>query len=115
MFAKIDSRVRNTPDYIVMPYKEMLPLIFKGKPFFLEAKGCKDILRLKIRDLNAYQYWDTSFDMRVRLFIYSTDEKAHTQIALEDLTFQVEGNNYEKKVFEDSGQEYYEIPVKDLF
>ena len=47
-FMKIPEKLRNTPDYMVI----------KDEAYLLEAKGCHNILRLKLDDMKSYNFWD---------------------------------------------------------
>ena len=59
-FMKIPEKLRNTPDYMVI----------KDEAYLLEAKGCHNILRLKLDDMKSYNFWDNLIKLYV--FIYST-------------------------------------------
>lgn len=60
-FWMLPQNIRKQPDYIV----------FQNKAVFLEVKGCKDILRLKIEDIKSYDFWKQS--MPISFFLYSTE------------------------------------------
>ena len=57
---KINRTIRNTPDYIVM----------KNNTIFMEVKGCKDSVGIKLKDIESYDFWNKLMD--VYYFIYST-------------------------------------------
>ena len=58
-FWKVNRIVRNTPDYIVM----------NESPCFIEVKGCKDVIGIKEKDIESYEYWGKQ--MNLHYFFYS--------------------------------------------
>ena len=59
-FIKIPKLIRNSPDYILIGHKAS----------FIEVKGCKDSVGIKLKDLESYNFWNKIMD--VYYFIYST-------------------------------------------
>ena len=95
-FKMIPQVLRNTPDYMVLHRQATL----------LEAKGCHDILRLKLEDCESYDWWVKICPLSV--FIYSTYHAKHKLVKYEDLIAKAE--TCEIDVYEDNGKEYYKIP-----
>ena len=60
LFWLIPTTIRKQPDFIV----------FQSKTIFLEVKGCKDILRVKIEDIKSYDFWAQI--MPLSFFLYSS-------------------------------------------
>ena len=58
-FVKLPEVMRSLPDYI----------IFNNKAYFVEVKGCKHFLRLKLCDMESYSFWNKIMDLY--FFIYS--------------------------------------------
>ena len=52
-FRKVPGLIRNAPDYVCIA----------SKPFFIEAKGFKDGLKIKEADLKSYSYWNSIMDL----------------------------------------------------
>ena len=99
-FMKIPKKLRNTPDYMVI----------SDNAYLLEAKGCHDILRLKLDDMKSYNFWDNLIKLYV--FIYSTMEKSHKIISyakLSDIAILCTMSYYE-----DNGKAYYKIPWEKI-
>ena len=103
-FIKIPKIIRNTPDYIVI----------KKTASFIEVKGCKDFARMKLKDLESYDFWNKL--MKLYYCIYSVtfnEMRFISHVALKNL---VKGCNI--KQFHDftpyDKKEYYEIPFKEL-
>ena len=92
----IPQVLRNTPDYMVLHRQATL----------LEAKGCHDILRLKLEDCESYDWWVKICPLSV--FVYSTQHAKHKLVKYEDLIAKAE--TCEIDVYDDNGKEYYKIP-----
>ena len=95
-FMKIPEKLRNTPDYMVI----------KDEAYLLEAKGCHNILRLKLDDMNSYNFWDNLIKLYV--FIYSTMEKKHKIVPYNKLSDIA--HTCSMSYYKDNGKGYYKIP-----
>jgi len=96
MFFKIPTIIRKQPDFIIISQNS----------YFLEVKGCRDILRLKQEDIKAYNFWQNL--MNLYIFIYSVIEREHKIISyarLNDIAISCTMGYYE-----DNGKAYYKIP-----
>ena len=99
-FIKIPENLRSTPDYMV----------FRDSAFFLEAKGCFDLLKLKLSDLKAYNFWNNLCKLYV--FSYSTKFKEKKIVALDIITEIVATCKID--YYEDNGKAYYKIPWEKI-
>ena len=92
---KLPEIIRNKPDFIV----------FQSKASFLEVKGCKDILRLKIADIKSYDFYMQI--MPLTFFLYSTTKNQHKLVPYKHLkvltTIAPIGR------YKDNGKEYFKI------
>ena len=107
----IPLELKKAPDFILFwekePYRKM---------FFVEAKGCGDILRIKKEDVKAYSWWNKSFeDVGLVMFIYSMSLEKEIQMSFDKFKSIIDSHNYETKKFPDNNKEYYPIPVEDIF
>ena len=101
---KVKRVIRNTPDYIVI----------KDTAFFVEVKGCKDIVGIKLLDLESYDFWNKL--MKVYYYIYSTTFNETRLISHPNLKKLVKGckiKQYPDFTAYDQ-KKYYEIPFKEL-
>ena len=107
----IPLELKKAPDFILFWEKEP-----HRKMFFVEAKGCGDILRIKVEDCEAYSWWDTAFnDVNVVMFIYSMSLEKEIQMSWKKFYRIIINNDYKTKKFPDNNKEYYPIPVEDIF
>ena len=100
MFFKIPTIIRKQPDFIIISQNS----------YFLEVKGCRDILRLKQEDIKSYRFWKKIMDLFV--FIYSTKERKHKIITidkLEEIAMECTMSYYE-----DNNKAYYKIPWEKI-
>ena len=95
-FMKIPKNLRSTPDYMVI----------SDSAYLLEVKGCHDILRLKLEDMLAYNFWDTL--VKLYVFIYSTMEKKHKIVPYNKLSDIA--HTCSMSYYKDNGKGYYKIP-----
>ena len=101
-FMKIPDLIRCTPDFMVI-----------GKnACFIEAKGCSDILRIKVDDLKSYLRWDKICP--VYLFVYSTTFKSKKVETIKKINDYIHLGVVPRGVYPDNGKEYYKIPFEDL-
>ena len=107
----IPLQLKKAPDFILFWEKEP-----HRKMFFIEAKGCGDILRIKLEDIEAYDWWGNAFEgSHLVMFIYSMSLELEKQISFKDFKKIIDKNNYQTKKFPDNNKEYYPIPVEDIF
>jgi len=95
-FNLIPKLLRNTPDFMVITDKASL----------LEVKGCRDILRLKLDDMDSYREWNKI--CRLMMFLYSTLDNNPVIISyekLEQIAFTCETD-----IYPENQKEYYKIP-----
>jgi hypothetical protein len=109
MFCKIPTTIRKTPDYIMIHRDS-------GTPYFVEAKGCKIYLKLKLEDLESYYRWNRTMgtDMTLLLFVYDSNTKTDTFVSLAKINLLIKRHGYTKKKFFDNNKEYYEIPYSHI-
>ena len=100
-FYLLPEIIRSAPDLVV----------YKDKFYFLEVKGCKDVLRLKKSDMKAYGIWNKL--MSVWFFIYNSIKKKAKFICYKDL------NNITKHckvdIYDDNKKEYYKVELQQLY
>ena len=102
-FCKIPKIVRSTPDFIA---------INQGFAF-IEVKAFKGAyLRLKIEDLEAYNFWAGVGGFV--FFIWSTTNDVGTQVRYENMVKLINKNKYKIDRFPDNNKKYYLIPWEDL-
>ena len=99
-FIKLPETMRSLPDYI----------IFKDKAYFLEVKGCKDSLRLKLCDMESYSFWNKIMDLF--FFIYSTSKNKIYKLSYKDMDDITKHCRIE--VYPDNGKEYFLIENRYL-
>jgi len=92
--------LRCMPDSIV---------VWKGKFYFIEVKGCHDSLKIKESDLEQYKKWNEIADLKY--FIFSSKTQS---------IYLIDHNNLKnfKKVkighYKDNNKKYYEIDIEYL-
>ena len=102
VWCKIPILIRKKPDYIVV----------KKGAYFIEAKGCVNVIRLKKEDMNAYGWWQDKFKMSLGFFFYSTSHKRNITISYNNMINYLP--NCEIEEFIDNGKEYYKIYFEKL-
>ena len=100
-FNTIPEVLRNTPDYMT----------FNRQATLLEAKGCRDVLRLKESDIKSYDWWNKLCPLF--MFIYSTTHQEHKFIKWSILKSIAEWIN-DKEVYPDNKKPYYKIPWEEI-
>lgn len=95
-FFKISKVIRSQPDFIII----------NNKSYFLEVKGCQDILRLKLDDMQAYNFWDNI--MSLYIFTYSATKRKHKIIPYNKLSDIA--HTCSMSYYKDNGKGYYKIP-----
>ena len=96
-FNKIDWRLKCKPDFMV----------FRKEPILLECKGFRDILRLKIEDVKAYDWWLNFHD--IWMFLFSTKTNNHYIYKYKDI--RDVAVKCEVGVYDDNNKEHYMIPL----
>ena len=102
VWCKIPILIRKKPDYIVV----------KKNAYFVEAKGCVNLIRLKKEDINAYGWWQDKFKISLYFFFYSTSYKRHIIISYNSILEYLP--QCEIGEFTDNGKEYYKVYFKSL-
>ena len=101
-WCKIPLLIRKKPDYIVV----------KRDAYFVEAKGCVNVIRLKEEDINAYRWWKENFNMDLGFFFYSTSYKRHLNVSYNQVLAYLP--QCEKEEFMDNGKKYYKVYFEGL-
>tara|TARA_R100001443_G_scaffold3198_1_gene10145 strand:- start:12434 stop:12913 length:480 start_codon:yes stop_codon:yes gene_type:complete len=102
----LPDALRNMPEFIVI----------KNNAWFVEVKGGRDFIRIKLCDMDNYKWWDNLFkSVSLVIFMYSTKLDTCKQILFKDLIKFIESNKIEIDVYEDNKKEYYKIPVESIF
>ena len=96
-WMKFPAFLRNLPDACIV----------KGNQFyFIEVKGCRDYLRLKLEDMESYDKWDEISP--IIIFTYSSMARELKSIRyqrLKKITI-----NCDRERYHDNNKEYYKIP-----
>ena len=102
-FKMIPANIRNMPEYII---------IGKGC-WLLEAKGCRNILRVKLDDMRGYEFWNRI--CRMVIFAYSCQFNCYYVFTYKNLKHLLENDNSIKRDrYPDYNKEYFAVPVKEL-
>ena len=99
-FSMIPEVLKCTPDYMV----------FNKIASLLEVKGCSDVLRLKLLDMKAYDWWENIVPLS--MFLHSSTYKEHKILKYKDL--KKIAITCETDRYHDNNKEYYKIPWKRL-
>tara|TARA_R100000808_G_C2021135_1_gene69272 strand:- start:43 stop:495 length:453 start_codon:yes stop_codon:yes gene_type:complete len=94
-FIKLNSKLSSMPDF----------MLFLNQPVMMECKGFYDILKLKVDDIKAYDWW-TQFHP-LSFFLYSTKDKRHFLVSykrLRAIAVKCETDRYH-----DNNKEYHKI------
>ena len=102
MWCKIPILIRKKPDYIIV----------KRDAYFIEAKGCVNVIRLKEEDINAYGWWQDKLKMSLYFFFYSTRNKRHLVASYNDVLKYIPRCKIEE--FIDNGKKYYQVYFEGL-
>ena len=95
-FITISKMIRYTPDYIM----------FTRNTFFIEVKGCKDELGMKLENIKYYDFWDRI--MPLQYFLYSTIYNEY-KFVKHNKFLNIAGG-CEVKRYPDNKKEYYCVP-----
>ena len=102
VWCKIPILIRKKPDYIVV----------KRDAYFVEAKGCVNVIRLKEEDINAYGWWKNNCNMDLGFFFYSTSHKRHLNVSYNQVLNYLPQCEIER--FIDNDKKYYKIYFESL-
>ena len=103
LWCNIPESIRNIPDYIIMS---------KKGNYFLECKGGKSHIHLKVGDMRNYKFWDEY--MPVIMFIWSSTYNTIYRVEYYRLMDLIDEMAYSIGEYENNGKQYYKIPMKDL-
>tara|TARA_Y100001973_G_scaffold100833_1_gene162717 strand:+ start:650 stop:1117 length:468 start_codon:yes stop_codon:yes gene_type:complete len=95
IWFKLPQVIRNKPDFIV----------FQSKSSFLEVKGCKDILKVKLADFKSYDFYNQI--MPLSFFFYSTTFRQIKMTTYKELKILTTICPIDK--YKDNNKEYYKI------
>ena len=95
-FNLVPEVLRPTPDFMV----------FQSNAILLEAKGCKEVLRVKQCDMKGYDWWAKIIPLT--MFLYSTIYRAHKIIPYKKL--RNIAVKCETDIYHDNNKVYYKIP-----
>ena len=99
---KIPEFIRSMPDYIIFNQYE--------QPLFLEAKGFRNMVKLKIRDLKNYRLWNSQLE--IIFFLYDIENRAYCEVMFNEIVRIVKERKPEIKSYpENADNKYYEIPT----
>jgi hypothetical protein len=102
IWCKIPLLIRKKPDYIVV----------KRSAYFIEAKGCVNVIRLKQEDIDSYKWWKESFGIDLGFFFYSTTYKRHLTVSYNQVIKYLPQCEIEE--FIDNGKKYYKVYFEKL-
>ena len=102
-WIKIPKLIRNLPDFIIMSDKYN---------FFLECKGGKSHVHLKISELKSYGFWNDFIPVVV--FVWSSAYNTIYRVKYSDLMDLIDEQNYETGEYPDNNEKYHMIPMADL-
>jgi hypothetical protein len=104
----IPKELRASPDFFIIS-KDRIPC-------FVEVKGCTNILRLKLDDLDVYNEWNGKIikDIKLYFYIYSVAYNTGISISLNNLLDNCFNLKHTMGRYEDNGKEYYKIKFMDL-
>ena len=102
-WIKIPKLIRNLPDFIIVGDKGNL---------FLECKGGKSHVHIKISELKSYSYWNDFIP--VVMFVWSSTYSTIYRLKYASLMDLIKEQNYETGEYPDNGEKYHMIPMADL-
>ena len=99
---KIPVFIRSIPDFIIFNQYD--------QPLFLEAKGFKGMVKLKIRDLKNYRLWNNHLE--IVLFLYDIVNQTYCEVMFNEIVKIITERKPEIKSYpEHFDNKYYEIPT----
>ena len=102
-WMNIPKYIRNLPDFIIVGDK--------GN-FFLECKGGKSHVHIKISELKSYGFWNDFIP--VVMFGWSSTYNTIYRVKYSDLMDLIKEQNYETGEYPDNKEKYHMIPMADL-
>ena len=98
-FFKVEKKIRSTPDYIA-----------KNDRFcFVEVKGCKNNIKIKEKDIEAYKFWNNLMPLNYCFYsIIKNELKIISHSRLMELIPMCETGNYPDATIHDD-KLYYKI------
>ena len=102
-WMNIPKYIRNLPDFIIVGDKYN---------FFLECKGGKSHVHLKISELKSYGFWNDFIPVVV--FVWSSAYGTIYRVKYSDLMDLIKEQNYETGEYPDNKEKYHMIPMGDL-
>ena len=90
---KVSAFVRSAPDYIAFTGSDKTPI-------FVEAKGFRGDVKVKLHDLKNYSTWNSH--MHLEFVFYNTENRSYCQISLNDLLNVIKHNNAEIDYYPES-------------
>ena len=107
VWMSIPLHLRLSPDFFI---------ISDSNPYFVEVKGCTDVLRLKTDDIKIYKRWDsnTFIDIPLYFYVYSVKYNKEVVISFSRLLFLIHLLGCKKDIYEDNGKEYYKMQFGEL-
>ena len=111
-FDQQNNRIPSKDFYLMPPTIRSQPdfIVFGKEVVFLEVKGCRDVLRGKKCDINAYEFWDNL--MPLYFFIYSVYYREHKIITCSNLIKFTTISPIH--IYEDNNKEYFKIDWETL-
>tara|TARA_Y100000593_G_scaffold90474_1_gene176987 strand:- start:1437 stop:1904 length:468 start_codon:yes stop_codon:yes gene_type:complete len=107
-FNSIPIWIQKTPDYILV---DKIP-----RSYFVEVKGCHQVLRMKVKDFDCYGFWNNIIpNMNLIFFIYSTSLQSSKQISYSALDNLISHGGYKINKYPENNKEYWEIAVEDIW
>ena len=102
-WMNIPKYIRNLPDFII---------VGDNGNFFLECKGGKSHVHIKISELNSYGFWNDFIPVVV--FVWSASYSTIYRLKYSDLMNLIKEQNYETGEYDDNKEKYHMIPMGDL-
>ena len=102
---KIHGLIRSAPDYIIFTEG--------NTPLFFEAKGFKDIVKLKLADMKNYAKWNAH--MQIVFLFYNVKEDTFCEVMFHDVERIINEEKPEIASYpENPNNKYYKIPISWL-
>ena len=98
MFYSIPSFFRCMPD---------LMIYYSGTTYFMEVKGCRDNVKIKIDDIKNYEKWNAI--MPLKIFIYSNTKNKAYSIKIDQIYNEYDNCSFSR--YNDNNKLYIEIPT----
>jgi|18_taG_2_1085343.scaffolds.fasta_scaffold46377_1 hypothetical protein len=102
LWWKVGDFLRSMPDILVIGRHSN----------FLEVKGCRNVLRIKLSDLMNYLKWNEIEELH--FFIHSTTENSNFLMTIDDLITCLSDSKWKIKKYKDNNKKYIALPVESL-